>query len=209
MSAARVDVTRAARIVVVCGSSGSGKSAWVKQQTRTDPRLIVWDPDDEYEGIRRITGRRALVATLQKATGPARLRYVGPLSDFDYWARCAFAWGNCTAVAEETADVTTPAKAPEGWGMLVRRGRKRGIAIYGVTQRPAESDKTIVGNATLIHVGRLARSQDRAYMAAELDAPRQRLDALQPLEWLERDMATGQITAGKLKFPAPRAKLKA
>jgi hypothetical protein len=112
----------------------------------------------------------------------------------------AFSWGNCTAVAEETADVTTPAKAPVGWGTLVRRGRKRGISIIGVTQRPAESDKTIIGNATKIHCGMLKRPQDRKYMALEMDVPLQVVNELKPLEWLEVVAGIEGHKKGKLRF---------
>src|SRR3569623_2110456 len=117
MTGKRVDVTRAASIIVVCGSSGSGKSAWVKQRIAKARRVLVWDVDDEYEGFERITAPAALIEA------------------FDLWARAAFAWGNCTAVAEELAGVTTPGKAPPGWHQLVSRGRKRGIEVIGETQR--------------------------------------------------------------------------
>lgn len=207
----RVDVERTARIVVVCGSSGSGKSAWVKQQVARAPRLVVWDPDDEYEaaGCERITSPSELVEALAAAgrRGPGRFAFVATAArHFDFWARCAFAWGQCVAVAEETADVTTPGKAPDGWGQLVRRGRKHGIDIYGVTQRPAESDKTIVGNASCIHAGQLVRVRDRAYIAAEMGVEKRELDALQPLQWVERDMRTGKITRGRMQFPARKGR---
>ena len=40
-----------------------------------------------------------------------------------YMARCAFTWTNAAVAAEETADVTSPSKAPPNWGQLIRRGR--------------------------------------------------------------------------------------
>jgi hypothetical protein len=196
------------RVVVVVGSSGSGKSAWVKQQISRHRRVLVWDIEGEYEretGFLGVHSRAALVARLRACKGPARIAYVpGSVKEFGWWARCAFAWGRlapCAVVAEETADVTNPSKAPEGWGQLIRRGRKWGIVTYAVTQRPAESDKTAVGNAALIHCGRLARAKDRVYMAAELDIELARMTALKPLEWIERE-AGGTITAGRVTFPA-------
>ncbi|MCL1072999.1 hypothetical protein [Shewanella dokdonensis] len=87
---------------------------------------------------------------------------------FEFWAACAFAWCNACIVAEELADVTTAGKAPPHWGQVVRRGRARGLApIFAITQRPSESDKTTVGNATLVRCGRLNRANDRKYMAQE------------------------------------------
>ncbi len=197
-----VDVTLKADITVVCGSSGSGKSAWIKQQLKGRSRVIVWDIDEEYideKGFQAVRSRAELLILLQKRK-KGRFAYVPKnLNEFNLWCRAAFAWGNCTAIAEETADVTTPSKAPDGWGVLIRRGRKRGIAVIGVTQRPAESDKTIIGNASLIHSGLLKRPQDRKYMAAEMDIDLKLMNDLKPLEWIE---STGDkiVKKGKLKF---------
>lgn len=194
----------AAAIALVCGSSGSGKSLWVKQQIAQLPRVLVYDTDDEYSelpGFERVTRARDLAHRLRRARA-GRYAFV-PASPcnvalFEFWSKAAFAWGTCAAVAEELADVTSPGKAPPGWGMLIRRGRKRGIHLYAVTQRPSESDKTAIGNATLLHCGALARRLDRAYMAAELDAPESAVAALAPLDYIERDRQTGALTSGRL-----------
>jgi DNA helicase HerA-like ATPase len=104
------------------------------------------------------------------------------------------------AVAEETADVTNPGKAPPGWGELVRRGRKREITLYAITQRPAESDKTAFTNASMLHVGNLNRYQDRVYISRELDCAETEIAALKPLDWIERDRRTGVLRKGRLSF---------
>lgn len=199
----RIDTSRAAQVIVVCGSSGSGKSGWVKHRVAAKPRAIAWDVDDEYSGIRgwrRIDNLVELVRTLQRSpTG--RFAFVPKsLAQFELWARAAFAWGECAAIAEELADVTSPGKAPAGWGQLVRRGRKRAIELYAVTQRPSESDKTVFGNATLFHVCALARDADRAYMARELDVDQARIDELRPLAYIEKNRVTGTLEAGNLVF---------
>jgi len=204
------------RIVYVCGSTGSGKSEYVRRQLAGARRVLVWDIDDEYghlPGFVRVADPADLVARLRRLTGPGRLAFVADdLRRFDWFSRVAFAWGQlapCVAVAEEIADVTHPGKAPPGWGVLVRRGRKYGIVTYAVTQRPAEADKTALGNAAVIHVGWLADAADRATVARKLGVPVARLDALAPLDWLERD-AAGRVTAGRLTFrtaaPAPGPK---
>ena len=199
-----VDTSREAKIVVVTGSSGSGKSLWTKQQIKGAKRLIIWDIDDEYSGsvrgVERVTSIKELAAKLKKAkTG--KFAYVGKVSDFELFCRAAFAWANCTCVVEELADVTTPAKAPEGWGQLVRRGRKYGIEIYAVTQRPSESDKTIIGNASIIHAGRMNRAQDRAYMAKEMDIRLEVITDLKPLEYVEK-YDNGETKRGKVRPPS-------
>lgn len=197
----KVNTALKASITVVCGGSGSGKSAWVKQQIKNASRLVVWDIDDEYSGdvsgISRITSISEMAQTL-KTRKKGKFCYVGKPGDFNLWCRAVFAWGNCVAVAEELAGVTSPAKAPEGWHTLVSRGRKRGIEIYGVTQRPSESDKTIMGNSTLKHVGFMPRAKDRKYMADEMDIEIGHLNCLQPLEYVEKEGRN--VSKGKVIF---------
>lgn len=195
-----LDVSRDASIIVVCGSSGSGKSAWVKKRIAKKRRVLVWDTDDEYAGdFERVSTCSGLVDRI-KGAASARVAFVAGREHFDFWARVAFTWGNCTAVAEELAGVTSPGKAPTGWHTLVSRGRKRGVEVIGVTQRPSESDKTIMGNASLFHCAMLSREQDRAYMAKELDVSRDMISGLEKLEFLEKKAGIKGVTRGKLRF---------
>lgn len=189
-----------ASITLVCGASGSGKTAWLIKRIRRAPRVVVWDMKGEYardHGFTLLDSKSALIAALRSAkAGRFAFRSIVP-GDFDFFCRAAYAWGKCVVIAEELADVTTPGKAPLGWGMVVRRGRDRALDVYGVTQRPAESDKTIIGNATLMHCAMLPRFADRQYMAREMDMEPERITALQPLEWIEREgmtTRTGKVT---------------
>jgi len=200
----RIDTTRKACIELFCGSSGSGKSYKVKSKIKKAKRLVIFDPDDEYSDVANIITVRtaqALLAKLkQNPKGGLRIRYVANgEAAFNVWAKAAFAWGNCVAVAEEIAGVTSPGKAPAGWHTLVSRGRKRGITIYAVTQRPSESDKTILGNLSKIWVGRMARAKDRKYMATELDVHERDLAELKALDYLERDMLENVVMRGNSK----------
>lgn len=189
-----------ARIILICGGTGTGKSAWVKQQIARAARCIVWDITGEYGRVGFVSLYTAsdLIAALKRPQG--RFAFVPrDTSLFDFFCRAAYAWGRCVVVVEELADVTTPGKAPPGWGVILRRGRHRSLTVYGITQRPAESDKTIIGNATLIHCCKLKRAPDRAYMAREMGAPLSALDVLKPLEWLESS-ELGRVTRGKMRF---------
>ena len=197
-------------ITAIVGSSGSGKTAWLKQQIAKSSRLLVWDIEGQYtEKTKAVYTKEQLVKAIQELH--VRISYQPKqLAEFDYWARCAFAFVRLGAenglmtdiVAEELADVTSPAKAPEGWGMLVRRGRKYGANIYGVTQRPAESDKTLFGNAHVIHCCGMQRANDRVYMARELDVSVSEIQILDrsKLEYLHKDMRTSKLEKGRLTF---------
>jgi len=200
----RIDTNRTACIELFCGSSGSGKSHRVKEKIKKAKRLIIFDPDDEYDevrGIQTVRTSQALLNLIKKhPKGALKVRYVvNGETAFNVWSKVVFAWGNCVCVAEEIAGVTSPGKAPAGWHTLVSRGRKRGITIYAVTQRPSESDKTILGNISKIWVGRMSRAKDRKYMAAELDVHADDITELEALNYLERDMLTNTVLRGHSK----------
>lgn len=191
-------------LVLTVGASGSGKTAWVNRQTAKARRLLAWDIEGQHTAGAEVVRSRVRLAEIANDPGPGRYAYIpASVRDFDFWARCAFLWvrrAPGVVVAEELADVTTPGKAPDGWGMLVRRGRKYGADIYAITQRPAESDKTAVGNAAIIHCCRMSRAQDRRYMAAEMDLQEREIAGLKGLDWVEKDMRTGKVRRGTLRF---------
>lgn len=189
-----IDVSLGNRITVVVGKSRSGKSAYVKRQVKAARRLLVWDPDGEFveAGIcQPLTTRQQLLDVVSRSAH-GRFSYVAPVrrDEFNFWSLAVLHWRNCVAVAEETSDVTSPGKAPEQWGQLIRKGAKRGIVLYGVTQAPSESDKTIMRQARFVVCFVLGRDVDRAYMAAEIDLPKERLQALRTVE---RQFAEGVI----------------
>ena len=201
------------RAVLVAGFTGSGKSAWVIRQVRGAPRLLVWDSMGEWcrrELVRPVPTLRELAALIRadlRAPG-ARFRYgyTGAVTraGFDGFCRLAWVWlrwrPGATLVVEELADVTSPGKAPPAWGEIVRKGRHVGAQVYALTQRPAESDKTIVSNAAAIHSGFMGFPDDRAYMARCLDVRLRDIERLRPLDWLERDMRTRELRRGRLVF---------
>lgn len=205
--------------VFVVGSRGSGKTAWTRQQVRGARRLLVWDAVKEWSRAGLVAPAwtledlgRLVVADIRRP-GEFRVGYVGPLFKIDECGRrvsyfpifCAIAWPWMrrkpgTLVVEELADVTHPGKAPPGWGEIVREGRHSGSNVYALTQRPAESDKTIAGNADVIHCGRLSFPRDRRSMAEYLDVPAAHITRLASLEYIERDMRTRRLARGRLRF---------
>lgn len=214
------------RVILVAGFTGSGKSAWVIQQCHRAMRLLVWDSDQEWskrglvEPVYTIDElKERLVADIRKP-GRLRLGYAGPIrltlaanrpggaarhvEIFPVFCRLAWSWIRSapgkTLVIEELADVTTPAKAPADWGEIVRKSRKHSADVYGLAQRPAEIDKTIVSNAAEIHSGFLAFPDDRVYIAKCLGVPVVDVEKLQPLDYLHRNLRTQQLTRGRVKF---------
>lgn len=203
------------RLCVAVGKSRSGKSAWVRKQIAKARRVIVWDVKGEHHlthdrkkrlpGWTVATSKAGLLAAVKAAgSGPLKISYQPRnLGEFEYWCQVAYWWATkcarCVIVAEELADVTTPAKAPAGWGMICRRVLYTGTDVYAITQRPAESDKTAIGNASYIHCHMMLRKKDREYMAAEMDISVKDISALKPLDWIERH-DSGEVKTGRLRF---------
>lgn len=200
--------TQDGRLYVIAGASRSGKTAWVKKNAKAR-RMFAWDPEDQWAqlaGWKKITTRKELLAAMQKK-GPQKVAYVtgGKLAEeFDFFAGCAMYAGRYVepldVIAEELADVSTPSKAPNNWGILVRRGLKRGISIYAISQRWSEADKTAFGNASDYVVFRQSSGDDVAYMARKTGIDYDKLKGFVPLQFVKLDALTGQLSEGKLKF---------
>lgn len=156
----------------------------------------MWDYKGEWSikyRCRRVHSFRELSLAVKSTAPPARLAFHVPMmkdaAKFDLF--CSFAWlwlrqGEGTLIVEETASVTSPGKAPAWWGEILRMGLGYGCNVFALTQRPAESDKTALGNASIVHCHRMGTTDDRKYMANLLDVPLSQVQALKPREWIER-----------------------
>lgn len=197
------------RLVVVGGSSRSGKTAYVKQAVKAVKRVTAWDPEDQWSqlpGWRRISSKAELLKAMQSKAN-FKLAYVagGELADeFGFWAGCVQYsgryFGPLACIAEELADVTNPSKAPGNWGILLRRGLKRGITIYAISQRWSEADKTAVGNASEFVLFRQSSADDVRYLSRKTRIQESDLNALERLQYVKFDAVTGKKEGGKLKF---------
>jgi hypothetical protein len=83
---------------------------------------------------------------------------------------------------------------------LLRRGLKRGITIYAISQRWAEADKTAVGNASEFVLFRQSSGDDIRYLNRKTRVSESDLAGLQQFEFIKVDAVTGETTRGKLKF---------
>lgn len=201
------------RSVVVTGASGSGKTVWTMQQVRPAKRLLVWDSTGGWtrDGeVRPVMTVQAIGAIVREDIGkgqPMRLGYIGPVTRDHFAAFCKLAWvwlritPRSVLVVEELADVTSPAKAPAEWGAIARKARQFGSDYYAITQRPAESDKTAIGNCAMIHAGRMNLEDDETYMAKLLRVTPAQVAKLGDLEYIERDMRGARaLRTGRVRF---------
>lgn len=207
------------RVTLVVGATGSGKTSWAIRELTAAPRLLVWDVEHTLAArlrCRPVRNLRELSAALRASATDerARIAYQPPAPSagaFDVFALGAFAWAGAAPgaiLAEELADVTRPGKAPEGWGMLLRRGRARGAAVYAITQRITECDTTVSGLAADLICFRLDRPRDRATMAEFMDVDPADIGRLRTVtgaarpfaEYLHRDRRAGTLARKRLNL---------
>lgn len=223
MSGARNTVS----IGAILGASGSGKSSLMKLEllAARPPRLMIWDPKGEYAGFAPpVPGSRSTPSSLEDLVkkalsagdrGSFALSFRPMLArkamrgQFNVFCQVAERARNCFVLVDELADVTEPGWAPEGWERITRQGRHAGITIRGASQRPAEIDKSFLGNASRIAVFRMNAESDVTLLAKILGKGQGDVRGLQPLEWYERDMLTGQVSEKKKLTAAQLAELPA
>lgn len=167
-----------------------GKTHWVLRQIERYTRVAIWDPKMEYAAhykTRELDQFLYMLGTEPRGELVAAFcpRRISPRV-FELFCRGVMAWGHCLAVVDELATVSTPAKAPPGWGELLREGRHHAVHVIGISQRAAESDKTIMGNLTELVVFRAKRHADRIAAARELDIDVELLAELKPRQWYIR-----------------------
>jgi len=208
---------KAGKLTAAIGASRSGKSAFVLNEIKGRDRVLVWDVKGEYSGFIQCRSKAQLFKAVNAPGNKGRIAFVPPsLDDFDYFCRLAAAWVklNCGAghrtalVFEETADVTSPGKAPQSYGILLRRFLSYGVDIYAITQRPAESDKTAVGNASIVRVCRLQLARDKKSAAADTGIPLPVITSLKAdqdrgrFDFVHADTGAGNYRQGLLTFSA-------
>jgi hypothetical protein len=207
-------------IVAVMGSTGAGKSTYIKR-TWLDPlprRLMVWDgsPIDEYRSFGATVTLSQLVAAAGAAGKGGDIRLVFKPSDdakirareFDIFCTLAMRLGSLTILVEELKFVTNPSYAPMPWANCLLNGRKMGLRVIGTSQRPAHIDKDFFGNATIIRTGVLGYPEDVKALAGPMRVTFEDIDALVPVDddsrtanhWIQFERRNRLVTRGRLTF---------
>ncbi|MEI8706693.1 ATP-binding protein [Pseudoalteromonas sp. B62] len=207
----RHDASLENRNVLIVGASGSGKSAFLREKVDfKQERIIAWDPDEDYS-LPRIRTMAAFEKLVKKCGfGPIRCALtVRPTEEnFEKWAALVFAICHQAApmdiLADEIADVTRVGKAPPNWGELCRKVRKYGGRLLAITQRPQESDKTILNQVEFMWCGALKSAASYKYMAAEMGVTVQQLQTINNIHrkqiqyWIRK--GTDAATLETIKF---------
>lgn len=194
------------------GASRSGKTKVIHTYVAKAKRLLVLDVDGEYEarfGLRVAYNLSELRDALKGRTGPQRIAFQPRhRGDFDRFCQMAFLWvkqAPGAVVIEEVARFTNNAKAVGWYGWLVATGLKYEPAVYVTAQRPQEVDKTTLGTASAINIGRANDEEDARYIAKRLGLQLSDIPAAD-CEILQR-RKDRSLHRYRLKFPGGRPKL--
>jgi hypothetical protein len=198
-------------LIIIAGASRCGKTAKTARELRKHRQAFIWDIDAQWhrlQGFKKVTTFAELKQiAVSGRSGKFAFVYSGEdlKGAFEKFCQCVFHYvkyfGACAVVAEELADVTSASKAPLHWGILLRRGLKRNLTIYAISQRWAEADKTAIGNATQFYCF-MQNGDDVVYMHKKTRIPLERLESLRKLEFIHYIKAEGVAAAkgGKVAF---------
>ena len=197
------------KLTIVSGSSRCGKTEKTFRLVRPFETVFVWDIEAQWckrKGYKKITSLVDLKKIVRAGTR-GRYAYVSAgniKAEFELFCMCVSYYGNfygvCAVVAEELGDVTSIAKAGDCWGMLVRRGLKRGINIFAISQRWQEADKTAFGNATDYYIFMQSSLDDARYMSKKTSIDLERIWSLNKLEYLHFQKEGKLLEGGKVTF---------
>jgi hypothetical protein len=205
-----------AKLTFVTGRRGSGKSTLTKRLIHGRPRVVVFDPRDEYASearMHRVHSFRGLVDEMSAGWPAFTVAYVPPAGREAEALHgvCSILWAvqapyevgrdrqKLTLVVEEM-DLSFPSRAlpAELNGMMrtVNQGRHAGIEVMGVSQRPALVSATFRGNCAATYVFPLSFADDRTEILRLIGREHEAaLTALAPHSYIY--IEDGKVSLGK------------
>jgi len=199
-------------VTLICGSSGTGKTSFALRyvancQAKT---RFFFDPDQEFAERLRTPGAGTAceldLATLRGCSvfDPLPIFGESTLDAVNFWAEYAWEWsekipGRKIVVLDELQRYSKPQAQPSKLSLLMEAGRRRGIELLLMTNRPSQINGVVWNQVTEIVCfqtqceGAVDGLTRYGFDPAEL--PR-----LAPLHWIARNTMTGGELRGKLTF---------
>ncbi|CAA0081281.1 Uncharacterised protein [Zhongshania aliphaticivorans] len=199
-------------LAILIGVSRSGKSVYLKSLIERVGRIVAFDPKGEYVrelGFKACHTQAQLISALASSKGDAKIAFVAiEKNDFQFFCQVAKQWNRqkmAVIVCEELANVTNSGKASGKWGVLVSQGLAEGPIIVGTVQRGQEVDKSILSNATYVHIAKHTTQKDRKYIGEMLDIDTENIPS-EPLKFLQWTSDKGVVTRGSVDFMKSRTR---
>jgi hypothetical protein len=171
-------MNRAARITTIYGGTGCGKSTYVKRALSGARRVVVFDPQGEYGphcGGEVARSPVDLLKAMEQDWVGYRIAYqpdgmADMVEELDrvakvLWDTQEIASGMAATLVIEEANIGYPneklPKGKRGVQRLVLQGRHVDVRLVAVSQRPANVNTDLRGNAGRVLIFRLAEYVDR------------------------------------------------
>lgn len=199
------------KISVVLGMKGSGKSSYLKAETRKIERLLIWDYLREYEDGRVVYSLEELIPLLAKSYG-SKFRLIfrpsgGDIAEvFDRFSRAAYCMKEMTLVLEEVDKISDPSFMSEGFQELINYGRHKKIDIIAASRRAHCVPRDLTANADVIVSFFQQEPRDVKYISDFMGA-----DAAERVRTLKIDRAalssellvweSGEMKVGVIHWP--------
>lgn len=196
-----------APVAVVLGRRGSGKTTLVKAKLAAFPRIIIVDPEHEYQGT--VCDKLSKIYNLARTTLRFRLVYrparglasKGELEAIDCLAQIAYTVGNLLLVIDEADRYARQGKDTLPYvRLLIDEGRHRDVGLIAVARRPGRIPKDLIENAGWLYLFHTHGAHSQKYLAGIIGAEAEHLATLtagEYLEWNERAGVTRRkITLG-------------
>jgi hypothetical protein len=204
-----------ADITAVIGATGNGKGVYIKGLLKKLPRsrsILVWSPleveSDDYAAF--IGGVRVFsIDALAKAHAAGKRRIVLVPDDpedrklFDRFCRIAWALDGWCIVVEELSDCTMASWAPPAWKKITKAGRHKGLKVIAACQRPADADKSFLGNASEIRCYAVNWPSDQKVMGGIMGVKPDEIATLPKFHYFHRVMETKTTTRGVATLTKP------
>lgn len=198
------------KLIICIGASRSGKSVYIKELLKLHKRAIIFDAKGEYTDIKSFNNRYDFLEYAKTCKNEHIAFRSFSKKDFDFFCAVTFVFNMQSPsliICEELANVTQSGQAVGKWGRLVNQGLAFEPTIVGTVQRGQEVDKSILGNASIVHIAKQTTADDRNYIAKKFYIDEQKIPK-EPLQFLHLTSEGGLILAGKIDFSNGKANFK-
>lgn len=150
-------------IVGIIGVTGYGKTTFARKLLRKSDRLVVFDPQDDFDELTPVSTLHELAHILQDE----EFRLAVRLENTDEYVQAAQVVGYYRGIdllIDEANIWTRPNFTPEPFKQLIFRGRRREIRVVWTSQRPGLVSRDLSSQSMYLVTFRLIEPRDLTYL---------------------------------------------
>ncbi len=156
----------------IVGTRGTGKSHLAREINDVYPRSVVFDPTNDWtDGVvvssfESFAEKLKYLYSINEKTFRLIFRFNPDMdretreNTFNQALRLCFFFKNLQVVIDELQLFTSPHYMPEYLKNLLFIGRHQGISVMGITQRPAQINKSMLSQSAHVFCGQLHERND-------------------------------------------------